>query len=74
MPRKKSIAPQMYGLIDSSRLTATPVEVVETGTVRLGLVLEIIATALEDYPEARLRLAEAFASRVGTNPLTRILP
>lgn len=74
MPRKKSITPQMYGLIDSSRLTATPVEVVETGTVRLGLVLEIIATALEDYPEARLRLAEAFAARVGTNPLTRILP
>lgn len=74
MPRKKTTSPLMYGLMDSSRLTATKLEVTETGTVRLGLVLDLIANALEPYPEARLALSDAITLRLSKSPETRILP
>lgn len=53
MTRKsKKIAPHFYGLLDVSSLEANPVEVAETGKVRMGLILEVIGKALENYPEA----------------------
>ena len=74
MPRRKTRTPLLYGLMDSSRLNATPVEVIETGTVRLALILDLIATALEPYPDARQALSDAIALRLSNNPDTRILP
>jgi hypothetical protein len=74
MTRKRTQSPSLYGLIESSRLNATPVDVVETGTVRMALVLDLIATALEAFPEAREALVAAIELRLGKNPATRILP
>jgi hypothetical protein len=74
MLRKRTQTTSLYGLVESSRLNATPVDVVETGTVRIALVLDLIATSLEGYPEARQALVGAIELRLGKNPATRILP
>lgn len=74
MPRKKSDTPYFYRTVASSRLTASPVEISESGNVRLGLLLEAIAEALHEFPEAQLALTNAIAVRLGANPETRILP
>jgi len=58
----------------SSKLIASPVEVAETGTVRIGAVLDVISKALEDYPEARLAVSSTILSELGAISETRILP
>lgn len=57
-----------------SSLEANPVELAETGTVRMGLILEVIGKALENYPEAREALCAAIAERLGSSQETRIQP
>lgn len=74
MARKKLIAPRFYGLLESSPLNATPAAVVETGTVRMALILDLIADALKPYPEARQAMCAAIAARLSASPETRILP
>ncbi len=73
MARKRSLAPQFYGILESSRLNATPVEVVETGTVRLSLILDVLADALANFPEARQAVCAAISDRLSSNRETRIL-
>jgi len=74
MPRKRTLSPQSYRLLESSNVSATTVQVVETGTVRMGLLLEVISEALHEYPDAKLAISETIAKRLGTDPETRILP
>lgn len=74
MARKKTNPPQIYAILDSSRLDASPVEVTESGTVRMALIFDLIAIALEPFPDALMALSEAIATRLGSSPDTRILP
>ena len=74
MPRKKAIVPRAYGILESSPIHATPVEVIESGTVRLALILDLLAETLRPYPEAKQAISEAIAARLGASPETRILP
>ena len=70
MARKKAA----YGILESAPIHATPVEIVETGTVRMALILDLLADALRPYPEAKHAISEAIAARLGASPETRILP
>lgn len=70
MARKKGV----YGILESAPIHATPAEVVETGTVRMALILELLSEALQPYPEAKQAISEAIAARLGASPETRILP
>ncbi len=74
MPRKKVNVPRAYGILSSSPIHATPVEVVETGTVRMALILDLLAETLRPYPEAKHAISEAIAARLGASAETRILP
>lgn len=74
MARKKSTAPRFYGLLESSPLHATALEVAETGTVRMALILDLIDEALKPYPEAKQAICGAIATRLSASPETRILP
>ncbi len=70
MARKKSV----YGILESAPIQANPVEVAETGTVRMALILDLLAEALRPYPEAKHAISEAIAARLSASPETRILP
>lgn len=74
MTRKKTNPPQIYAILDSSRLDASPIEVTESGTVRMALILDLIAESLEPFPEALHAVSTAIATRLGSSPDTRILP
>jgi len=74
MPRKKLTVPRVYGILASSPIHATPVEIAETGTVRMALILDLLAETLRPYPEAKHAISEAIAARLGVSPQTRILP
>lgn len=74
MPRKKSPLPRTYAIVDSAPLHATPAEVAESGTARLGQLLEAIQRGLANFPEARAAVVNEITSTVGANPDTRILP
>ena len=74
MACKKTNPPQIYAVLDSSRLSASPVEVAESGTVRMALILDLIAESLEPFPDALHAVSEAIATRLGSSPDTRILP
>jgi hypothetical protein len=73
MARRKSPAPRLYGLLPAPSLLAPPEQLVESGSVRLGQLLEILAEALEPYPEARQALTTAIRERLGAQPETRVL-
>jgi hypothetical protein len=74
MASKKTIRPRVYGILESAPINATPVEVAETGTVRMALILDLLAEALRPYPDARLAISEAIAERLSASAETRILP
>ncbi|MBZ2183781.1 MAG: hypothetical protein K7J46_03650 [Bryobacter sp.] len=60
-------------MLPSPALPAPPEQLVESGSVRLGHLLEVIAGALEPYPEARQALTTAIRDRLGAQPETRVL-
>jgi hypothetical protein len=74
MPRKKTQSPHLYRLFESAPLQATPLEVEESGTVRLGLVLEVLTEALLDFPEASKAVTELIETRIGVDPGIKVLP
>jgi hypothetical protein len=74
MPRKKSPLPRIYAIVESAPLNASTVDIAETGTARLGQLLEAIQRGLANFPEARAAVVNEITSTVGANPDTRILP
>jgi hypothetical protein len=73
MARRKSPAPRLYGLLPSPALLSAPEQLVESGSVRLGHLLDIIDSALEPYPEASQALTTAIRERLDAQPETRVL-
>lgn len=73
MSKRKTHSVGLYGCLDIPPLTAPPQELAEAGTVRLAQVLDVIAAALEEYPEARLAVSAAIAEKLGGGPQTKVL-
>jgi hypothetical protein len=74
MARKKAQSPHLYRLFESAPLQATPLEVEESGTVRLGLVLEVLTEALLEFPEARKAVSKSIEAKIGVDPRIKVLP
>lgn len=74
MARKRSAVPRLYALIASPHLEPLPAQTAETGSVRLGYLLDVIAKALEPYGEAADAVANAVEKHLDGNPDIRIEP
>lgn len=74
MPRKSKETPSPYANVASANLDATSVEVAESGTVRMALLLDALNEALKEIPGAAHTVSIALLAKLGANPDTRIMP
>ncbi len=63
-----------YGNTSSTNLDSTPVDVAESGTVRMAVLLDALDEALKDIPGAAHQVSAALLKKLGANPGTRITP
>ncbi|WP_031499732.1 hypothetical protein [Bryobacter aggregatus] len=73
MPKKKTAYRGCYHSLDGVNLNATPSQIEESGTVRLGQILNVVYQALEPYPEIRIEVAKALTAGLGEQASTRVV-
>jgi hypothetical protein len=72
--RRKTQSSSGYAFVADPPLRPAPAPTLEPNTVRVADLIEIVARALADHPEARLALAHALETEIAGGPDAQVQP
>lgn len=72
--KRKPQSSSGYAFVADPPLRPAPAPAHNPNTVRVADLIEIVARALADYPEARLALAQALETEIAGGPDAQVQP